>query len=201
MSSQVSTAPFRRDVAGETRRALDGRPGETLERLLGAALEELDQVGGEALTIRGVAARAGVSPATAYNYLASRDHLVAELYWRHLETHPLPRLTGRSPTRRLQQTTRHLAATIAAAPALAAAATRSLLGNDPDVARLRLRIGGIFADRLRLALGDQADPVLLDTLLIAFSGALLQTGMGLMTYPELAERLDDVVAVIMKGHP
>ncbi len=30
-------------------------------------------------------------------------------------------------------------------------------------------------------------------------GALLQTGMGLFTYPELADRLDDVVAVIMKG--
>ena len=41
---------------------------------------------------------------------------------------------------------------------------------------------------------------MLETLLLAFSGALLQAGMGLLTYTEMAERLDDVVAVIMKGH-
>ena len=35
---------------------------------------------------------------------------------------------------------------------------------------------------------------------MAFSGALLQAGMGLLTYAELGERLDDVVAVVMKGH-
>ena len=49
-------------------------------------------------------------------------------------------------------------------------------------------------------MGEDVDPGVLETLLFAFSGALLQTGMGLFTYPELADRLDDVVAVIMKGH-
>lgn len=190
------------------RRELNARQADTLERLLVAARVELDEVGHDTLTIRTVAARAGVSSATAYNYFASRDHLFAELFWRHLAADEGPRLTGRSSTRRLQQTTRHLAETIASAPPLAAAATKSLLGNDPDVGQLRLRIGAIFADRFRRAIGgptDQSstqrvDPRLLDTLLIAFSGALLQTGMGLFTYPELADRLDDVVAVIMKGH-
>ena len=32
-----------------------------------------------------VAARAGVSPATAYTYFASKDHLFAELFWRLVE--------------------------------------------------------------------------------------------------------------------
>ena len=36
-------------------------------------------------------------------------------------------------------------------------------------------------------------------LTLAFSGALLQAGMGLMTYAEMADRLDVVVAVIMRG--
>ena len=35
---------------------------------------------------------------------------------------------------------------------------------------------------------------------LAFSGALLQGGMGLMTYTEMGERLDAVVAVILKGN-
>lgn len=182
------------------RRELNARSAETLDKLLTAAREELEAVGHEDLTIRTVASRAGVSAATAYNYFASRDHLFAELFWRHLVTDELPRLTGRSSTTRLQQTTRHLAETIASAPALAAAATKSLLGSDPAVAELRLRVGAVFADRFRAAIGERVDPLVLESLLFAFSGALLQTGMGLFTYPELADRLDDVVAVIMKGH-
>src|SRR3954468_3543734 len=98
------------------RREVNARQGETLDRLLTAAREELDEVGHEGLTIRTVAARAGVCSARADNYFASRDHLVAELFWRHLATDELPRLTGRSSTKRLQQTTRPLAETIASAP-------------------------------------------------------------------------------------
>jgi AcrR family transcriptional regulator len=182
------------------RRELGGRQGDTLDKLLAAARKELDEVGHEDLTIRTVATRAGVSSATAYNYFASRDHLFAELFWRHLADAALPRLTGRSSTRRLQQTTRHLAETISSAPALAAAATKSLLGTDPAVEALRVRIGSVFADRFRAAMGEPVNLHVLDTLLFAFSGALLQTGMGLFTYAELADRLDGVVAVVMKGN-
>ena len=42
--------------------------------------------------------------------------------------------------------------------------------------------------------------VVLSAVALAFSGALLQAGMGLMTYTEMGERLDAVVAVIMKGN-
>ena len=195
MSSQTSS-----HADSRPRRDLQSRQTGTLDRLLAAARAELDEVGHEVLTIRTVAARAGVSSATAYNYFTSRDHLFAELFWRHLAEAEPPRLTGRSSTRRLQQTTRHLAETIASAPALAAAATKSLLGTDPAVGALRLRIGAVFADRFRAAMGERVDPRVLETLLFALQGALLQTGMGLITYPELADRLDHAVAVVMKGH-
>ena len=66
------------------RQGLNARQAETVERLLAAGLEELRAVGHEALTIRTVATRAGVSPATAYTYLASKNHLFAELFWRFL---------------------------------------------------------------------------------------------------------------------
>ena len=49
-------------------------------------------------------------------------------------------------------------------------------------------------------MGEGADDVLVETLALTFSGALLQSGMGLMTYDEMADRLDAVVAVIMKGN-
>ena len=190
MSSQLSTVP---------RHSLNTRQAETVERLLAAGAEELERVGHEALTIRAVAQRAGVSPAPAYTYVASKDHLFAELFWRLLADDPGPRLTGRTPVTRLQQTTRHLAAVISGAPATAAAATKSLLGTDPQVARLRLRLGALFLDRFRAAIGEDADPRVLQAVQFAFFGGLLQAGMGVLSHEELARRLDDVVAVILAG--
>ncbi|MBZ5739176.1 TetR/AcrR family transcriptional regulator [Nocardioides mangrovi] len=191
MSSQLSVSP---------RQGLNARQAETAERLLAAGLAELEAVGHETLTIRTVAQRAGVSPATAYTYLASKNHLFAELYLRYLVADEGWSPSGETPLERLQSVTRHLAEQQAAAPALAAAVTPALLGSDPDVERLRLRIGAEFVDRFRGALGDDADPAVVEAVALAFSGALLQAGMGLMTYPELADRIDAVVAVIMKGH-
>ena len=46
---------------------------------------------------------------------------------------------------------------------------------------------------------DRLDGVL-DALVLAFSGALLQAGMGLITYTDLGDRLDSVVAAIVEGH-
>ena len=190
MSSQVSVIP---------RQGLNARQAETVERLLEAGSEELRAVGHEALTVRTVAQRAGVSPATAYTYLASKNHLFAELFWRFLaedDTDPV----GDDPVARLRSVTRHLAARLAGAPELAAAVTPALLGTDPDVERLRLRIGAELVARFRTALGESTDPAVLETVALAFSGALLQAGMGLMTYTEMGERLDAVVAVIMRGN-
>lgn len=191
MSSQVSSAP---------RRDLNARQAETVERLLRAGSEELRAAGVEALTIRSVALRAGVSAATAYTYFGSKNHLFAELFWRALVQDPAPAPAGGTAVERLGQVTRRMGTMLAESPELAAGATLALLGTDPEVARLRLRIGGEFVERFRAALGDDAEPAVLDALALAFSGALLQAGMGLMTYTEMAERLDPVVAAIMKGH-
>lgn len=185
------------------RQVVDGRRAETLERLLEAGSEELRAVGHEALTVRTVAARAGVSPATAYTYVASKNHLFAELFWRYLDS-GRPTATGDGALARLRATTRALADQLAAAPELAAAVTPALLSSDPDVARLRLRIGGEFLARFADAIGQEVaeeriGPVL-EALVMAFSGALLQAGMGLIAYTDLGDRLDPVVAAILEGH-
>ncbi|WP_193607228.1 TetR family transcriptional regulator [Nocardioides lijunqiniae] len=192
MSSQVSSLP---------RRGLNARRAETVERLLAAADLELREVGPEALTVRTVALRAGVSAATAYTYLASKNHLFAELFLRHLQSDVAPTPAGADPVARVQAVTRHLAASLAASPELAAGVTSALLGSDPEVARLRLRIGAEYVDRFAEALGERPDPAVVETLALAFSGALLQAGMGLMTYTEMGARLDVVVATILRGNP
>lgn len=187
-------------MSSEVRRELGPRQAETVERLLAAGADELRAVGADALTIRTVAGRAGVSAATAYTYFASKNHLFAELFWRALvaDAHLDPR--GGNPVERVCSVTRHLTAMLAGAPELAAGATAALLGTDPDVERLRRRIGAELVSRFRDAVGESADDVLVETLALTFSGALLQAGMGLMTYTEMGERLDAVVATIMRGN-
>ena len=180
--------------------ALKVPQASTLDRLLLAADEELREAGVEALTIRGVAARAGTSTATAYNYLSSRNHLFAELFHREvLLAHP-PRITGRTPRDRVVSVTTHLAAVLRDQPHLAAAANHALLGTDTDVERLRVEIGAELVRRFDEALGDAADPAVLDALLLALTGALLQTGMGLISYDELPDRLAAVATTILRGH-
>jgi len=172
----------------------------TAERLLEAGREELRAVGHQTLTIRTVAQRAGVSSATAYTYLESKNRLCAELFWRFLEEDAdLPPI-GDDTVVRVRSVTRRLARRLAEAPELAAAVTPALLGSDPEVDELRLRIGGELVRRFQVALGSGGDGAVLEALALAFSGALLQAGMGLLTYAEMADRLDSVVAVIMKGN-
>lgn len=192
MSSQVSSAP---------RRSLNARQAQTVERLFAEARTLLDEIGHEQLTIRLVAARAGVSPATAYTYVASKDHLFAELFWRLVQTDDGPVLTGASPTARLQQVMSHLVDLIAGAPALVAAVNKSLLGSDPEVERLRRDIGLLWMGRFEEAIGPDApvDGAVLMTLALVVSGAMLQSGMGIWTYPQLREHLESAVDVIMRG--
>ena len=190
MSSQLSTTE---------RRSLRTRPPAMVERLLAAADDELECVGAEALSIRSVAQRAGISPATAYSYLASKDHLFAALFWRRLAADPGPELPEGPAAARLTGTIAHLMRLIREAPQTAAAATKSLLGGDPQVAQLRPRIGGLIVGRFREALGEQADPRVLETVSLAFFGALLQVGMGLGSYEEFGRRLQNAIDVILEG--
>jgi AcrR family transcriptional regulator len=190
------------DVAltASPRQGLNARQAETVEKLLVAGEAELDEVGPDALTIRTVAHRAGVSPATAYTYLASKHHLFAELFWRRIVTDPGPEPSGATAAERVQVFTRHMAAMLGRSPHLATAANIALLGTDPEVDRMRLVIGAEFVRRFRSAIGEPVDTRVLQALTMAFSGALLQAGMGLISYVDLSKRLDDVVAVIMEGH-
>ena len=78
------------------RRGLNPRQADTVARLVEAALEEVRAVGYDALTVRTVAARAEVAPATAYTYFASKNHLVAEVFWRALQGRPRPEPDSKS---------------------------------------------------------------------------------------------------------
>ncbi|MCB0987038.1 MAG: helix-turn-helix transcriptional regulator [Acidimicrobiales bacterium] len=186
------------------RRHLSGRQARTVGLLLEAALSELTEVGYDALTVRGVARRAGVAPATAYTYFGSKEHLVAEVFWRRYARDASPEDTARHGTVTTPGTPASRAASVlgefamvADEPELAAACTVALLANDPEVRDLRLQIGTETRRRLVEALGDDADPLAVQTLLLATSGALLQAGTGHLAYDAVPALLADVARLVL----
>lgn len=180
-----------------TRRQLNARQAETVERVVAAAQDELREVGFDGLTVRSVAHRAGVAPATAYTYFSSKNHLVAEIFWRRLNERPRLEETLTSPLGRVVGVFDDLADFIAAEPELAAAVTSALLGTEPDVKHLRLMIGNEINQRIHHALGDAASADALDTLTLAWSGAMLQVGMGHAPAAQLGERLATVARLVL----
>ncbi len=185
-----------------TRRRLTDQQAETVRRLTEAAREVLHEDGFEAMTVRMVAKRAGVAPATAYTYFSSKNHLVAELFWRMLVSsvpEPDPSL---DITERVAVVLRDVALVVAGEEQLAGAVTVALLGSDPDVAHLRIRVGGFIRERLASALGlpVDTDDERVELLEMLYSGALVRAGMGYQTYSDIADRLASAAKLLLEEH-
>ena len=183
-----------------TRRRLTARQAETVQSLVDAAVAEVRDAGYDGLTVRNVARRAGVAPATAYTYFASKDHLITEVFWRRLQALPDTATDRRrTATNRVVAAVGDIATLVADEPALAAACTVAMLGSDPDVRTLRDRIGAEMHRRVAAALGDDADPAVQRSVDLALTGAMVQAGMGHLAYDELPERLAELIRLVLGG--
>jgi AcrR family transcriptional regulator len=195
-------------AAEASRRRLTVRQAAVVEQLVEAAADEARQLGYEGLTVRNVARRAGVAPATAYTYFASKDHLLAEVLWRRLQALPqpedvagaVPDGTGRShAVDRVVAELRVLGLFVAGDPMLAAACTTALLGSGPEVRALRVLFGAALHDRIANALGDDADEAVLRSLDLAYSGAMLWAGMGHIRFEDVPDALADAARLVLGG--
>ncbi len=173
-----------------TRRRLTAKQADTIQRLSNAALTVLAREGFGGLTIRLVAAEAGVGAATAYTYFSSKEHLVAEVFWRRLASSAAPVHEQKPPVERVVTVLRDIAMLVADEAEFAGAVTNALLGRDPDVEALRDRIAREIRARLVDAVGADADRGLVETLELLYTGALVHAGMGYVTYSEIADRLE-----------
>ncbi len=181
-----------------TRRRLTEKQADTVDRLTRAAVEVLREEGFAGLTVRTVASRAGVAPATAYTYFSSKEHLVAEVFWRRLAATPEPADIVGSTADRVSAVLRNIAMLMDDEPELAGAVTSALLGRDPDVEHLRGRIGLDIRERLSVALGAGGDPDVLEALELLYAGALVRAGMGYGTYAKLADRLETSARLLLE---
>ena len=174
------------------------RQEETFRKVLTAGLEMLRESSYTDLTVRAVASRAKVAPATAYTYFSSKNHLIAEIYLHLLQQVPYFTDVNEPMPVRVEQALRSMALTVADEPEVAAACTTALLaGSDPTVRRVRDRIGGEIHRRIRSAVGPDADPRVVSALEMTFFGALVNAASGVFTYHQIADRLTYVVGLIV----
>jgi AcrR family transcriptional regulator len=173
------------------------RQEETFRKLVSAALDTLRASSYADLTVRAVAARAQVAPATAYTYFSSKNHLVAEVYLDLVRQ--VPYFTDVNDTRlsRVQQALRSLALVVADEPEVAAACTTALLSNDAAVGPVRDRIGAEIHKRIKSALGPGSDARTVAALEMTYFGALVHAGSGAFTYRQIADRLGYVAGLIV----
>lgn len=188
-------------VAAEaSRRRLTLRQVAVVEQLVDAAADEARERGYEGVTVRNVARRAGVAPATAYTYFASKDHLLAEVLWRRMQALPVPEIDDAADAvERAIIELRVLGLFMADDPVLAAACTTALLGSGPEVRALRVLFGAALHERLAAALGDAADEAVLRSLDLAYSGAMLWAGMGHIHFEDVPEALADTARQVLGG--
>ena len=183
-----------------TRRRLSPRQAEVVAQLVRATEQEVETVGYAGLTVRSVARRAGVAPATAYNYFSSKDHLLAEVLWRGMQSlPPLDSGDGRSVPDRVADAVRAMVLLTTESAALVDASTQALLSNSADVKHLRDRIGSEIHHRLATAVGPDADPMVVRVLQTSFSGALLEAGMGHMSSMDIPEFVAAAASLMIAG--
>ncbi|WP_132992174.1 TetR/AcrR family transcriptional regulator [Gordonia zhaorongruii] len=182
-----------------TRRRLNPQQAEKIVRMTEAAVEIVSAEGFDRLSVRDVAKRAGVAPATAYTYFSSKGHLVAEVFWRRLAVGVPEPDPAQSAHERVAQVLRGVSMVVAGEGQLGGAVTVALLGDDPESEHLRLRIGGFIHQRLAAAVGDDVDDPerIVDALQMLYAGGLVTAGMGHLTYEDTSERLVAAAELLM----
>ena len=195
MSSEAVPA-----VTDLVERRRNRRQEETIQKILDAAVELLRETSYSELTMRMVAARAGVAPATAYTYFSSKNALVAEVYLRFVRDVPVFTDVNQTTQQRVTAQLRELALLVADEPELAAAATTALMGDEPEVRHVRDKIGMEVRRRIQSALGPGAWPEVLDDARDdLFRRPRARRHGETLSYYQMADQLDSVITLVMGG--
>ena len=180
------------------RRHLSERQAEVMERLVAAAADEAEERPYAEISVRSIAKRAGVAPATAYTYFSGKDHLLAEVLWRRMQSSPHLLDVNLPLGERVAATVRTMGFGTLETPAVAVCTT-ALLGDGPDVKRVRTRIGVEIGRRLGAALGPGVDGDVLGVLQVTYTGAILSAGMGHLSFEAVPSLMADAVTLMTRA--
>jgi TetR/AcrR family transcriptional regulator, cholesterol catabolism regulator len=182
------------------RRRFTGKRADTVLKLSSATLEVLRDVGYQDLTLQAVATQAGLARATAYTYFSSKDHLIAEVFWRRMSSIE-PAVGESDVVERVAGVLRDLAFIVADEPALAHAVAVTMNSGDPDVEQLRMQMGRFVHDLLTSAVGEDADPESLELLELIYIGVMVRAASGATPYSQVAGQLDAATRRILSTAP
>jgi TetR/AcrR family transcriptional regulator, cholesterol catabolism regulator len=175
-------------------RPLSAAQSATRHRLLDAARALAAEGGYEAVGMRAVAARAGVSAPTAYLYFSSKDHVLVdvlvELAGRTTTTLAARPRPGRTAVDRAVATLRRAVQNVEKEPHLYVALTRAYIAGSPDVAHARGALESSTRSWIDLALGD-ADFGDRTTIVRILEDVLFANMVGLVTGGRAPEDIAD----------
>lgn len=187
--SEGDSPPRRRNVRSE----------QSVRKLIDSAVEELGGTPYSELSVRSVAARAAVSPTTAYTYFPSKDALIAEAYLRLLRNAAVFTDVNHSVEARVSAQIRELALLVADRPHLADACTIALMADEPVVNDARIEIATEVSRRISDSLGPGYTPEVSATLHMLFSGGMMHARSAVGGYHHVADQLDKAVALILRS--
>jgi len=175
-------------------RPLSATQAATRRRLLDAGRELAREGGYDAVGMRQVAERAGVSAPTAYQYFSSKDHLLVDAMVDRVDTtteavRARPS-RARTPLDRTVATLRRVMKRVGEEPNLYVAMTRAYISGVPEVAHARSAMESTMRQWVDIALGpaelDDRDAV------VAILEAVLFAGMvGLVTGSKVPSDIAD----------
>ena len=165
------------------RSPVQGRAQVTVDAILKAAAQILARQGPDAATTNAIAARAGVSIGSLYQYFAGRDALIQELVRRHIAemqavlTRALAGIGAQPLPAAIEQLVVAILAAHKVAPRLHQALHQSLALGHLDVidqfeVQLETLVAEALAGRAELAI---ADPELTAVLLVRSLGGMIRT--------------------------
>jgi TetR/AcrR family transcriptional regulator, cholesterol catabolism regulator len=187
-------------------RSLSPTQAATRRRLLDAARDLATEGGYDAVGMRAVAARAGVSAPTAYLYFSSKDHLLVDvlvgLVGKTTETISARPRRGRSPIDRAVATLRRAVQNVEHAPNLYIAMTRAYISGSPEVAHARVALESSTRRWVDLALGD-TDVGDRGAIVRILEDVLFANMVGLVTGgrapTEIADELERAARTVLRG--
>jgi AcrR family transcriptional regulator len=206
-------APARKNRPQPRRSPVQGRAHATVEIILEAAAQILSRDGPEAATTNAIAARAGVSVGSLYQYFAGRDALIVELERRHVEAMQrvlqgaLTGLQGRPLPEAVGQLVAAIVAAHRVSPRLHQALHQSMaLGRLDTVDRFELGLESLVAGALRAHPQlDLADPELTAMVLVRALGGLIRTTLrrepGRLDEPAVAAAMTAMILGTLASAP
>ena len=180
------------------------RSGDLQRRAIAAARALAEEGGYDAVQIRDVVARTGLSTATIYRHFSSKDHLIAaaQLEWNRTLPAARRRLPpGGTAADRVAALLHRTCVAFGRAPKLGKALMLALGSADPGVRACRAEADELVNSTLRDAIGDDLpDPdLVLVPLGLAWQGALFSWAHDQLTIDEVDELLQRTVHLLFAG--